>query len=75
MLYSEMMLQFRSILYFSSTETDHRYGQSVTRESFPGGAVSGGEPPHHRHRQTHRTGLENPGVSTEGRVSLNSQVY
>lgn len=67
----DMILKYYSIVlysFFSSTETDHWHGQSVTRESFPGGSVSGGEPSHYRHRQTHRTGLENPGVSTEGRM-------
>lgn len=78
MLHSEMILKYYSIVlysFFSSTETDHWHGQSVTRESFPGGSVSGGKPSHHRHRQTHGTGLENPGVSTEGTMLLNSRVY
>lgn len=73
--YDLKVWQYSTILFFSSIETDHWHGQSVTRESFPGGSVSGGEPSHYRHRQTHRTGLENPGVSTEGRMSLKIRVY
>ena len=54
---------------FVLPEIDSRHGQSVTGESLSGGPAWGGESAHPLHGQTHRTGLENPGVPAQGQPS------